>query len=204
MSDEWGEFTQFISHGSYGLVMRSSKNPHIVGKFIQKHIDNPTVIYSMKTILCWIEQLFSALCWLKKFGFIHRDITPQNVLVSSASDVYAVGLIIWEMIERKLAYCEYDVLEQGYHTFFNDLCDGKCLLEPPNCSQAKIQELVLNCTAFHDEFRPEVEQSLHFVRELSESYSAQNFQPIIDPEETRKIRPIGFACFEHVGEKTLV
>ncbi|CAJ0958300.1 unnamed protein product, partial [Mesorhabditis belari] len=37
--------------------------------------------YSIYTVICWMEQFFSALEFLEKIGQLHRDIKPDNILV---------------------------------------------------------------------------------------------------------------------------
>ncbi|CAJ0947303.1 unnamed protein product, partial [Mesorhabditis belari] len=110
-------------------------------------LQNPTIIYTMNTVISWAESLFAALGYMyKDEKFVHRDIKPENIFVtmdfrvkfgdfglakkieetctgtvqgtqrymspsqgervnefhdSHRNDVYSLGLVLWEMIERR-------------------------------------------------------------------------------------------------------
>ncbi|CAJ0949484.1 unnamed protein product, partial [Mesorhabditis belari] len=200
-------------------------------------LDDPSIIYSMVTAICWGEHMFAALKHLEKVGILHRDIKPENVLVDHQfilkladfgcvrdsksaksftsvgtlrymspetagalgisqstllSDVYAVGLILWEIIERRRVYSEYGLNPFSQQSLFRDILDKKTVLSDPNCVQDGIKDFIRRSTSFYPNDRPRNDESLSFWSNLREKYGIETFLPIIDPQQKSLIRPIGF------------
>ncbi|CAJ0947634.1 unnamed protein product, partial [Mesorhabditis belari] len=61
---------------SVGILMK-----FVERKSLKELIFSSKYSYSMYTVACWMEQLFSALTYLQKQQIIHRDIKPDNILV---------------------------------------------------------------------------------------------------------------------------
>ncbi|CAJ0922087.1 unnamed protein product, partial [Mesorhabditis belari] len=85
-------------------------------------IFNPTISYSMYTVVCWMEQLTIILKHLQDKNWAHRDIKLRNILIdplyylllcdlgeserngdndSIMNDKYYSGIVFWEIIERR-------------------------------------------------------------------------------------------------------
>ncbi|CAJ0917505.1 unnamed protein product, partial [Mesorhabditis belari] len=177
-------------------------------------LNDPTIVYSMKTVFCWCEHLLAALVYLEENGIVHRDIKPSNVLVkqdwvlkladfgcvrdlfqkmntssvatltgtyrymspeaygiyrrktfkrkiNSLNDLYAIGLVIWEIVERRL--------------------------EAIDCVNEELKKLVLRCTHPQPKQRPTINEAYNVARAQNHSHLTNNFEPIIDKNQSLMI-----------------
>ncbi|CAJ0924151.1 unnamed protein product, partial [Mesorhabditis belari] len=222
----------------------------------------PKYIYTMKTVVEWSTQLFSALIYLHEMHRLtHRDVKPENILVtgdfilkladfgtakkndntrigsfigttrymspsrdrdnvdpfdmsraviSNKNDIYAMGLVLWELIERKKSLLDYDTRRQSFDLvkFRHHVHRDQLLrIVAPNCGK-EIQKIVMKCTEFRDEVRPSAKMVL---QELKRINKGDRFLQGLDPlpkvvDELRHlIRPIGFNNQQNqvaIGEET--
>ncbi|CAJ0947376.1 unnamed protein product, partial [Mesorhabditis belari] len=102
------------------------------------------------------------------------------IRVTEKSDLYAVGLVLWEIVERKLVFLKH-------HPDF----PNQSSLDSPNCEEA-LANAIMRCTHFDSEQRPVAIDVLNSIENLKPSYTSLPFKPIQRDEQERIIRPIGF------------
>ncbi|CAJ0960449.1 unnamed protein product, partial [Mesorhabditis belari] len=224
-SNDFGIVMEYCQRGNLGNIMC-----------------NPRIIYSMKTVIVWSEELFDAVDYMfREHKVIHRDIKPENIFVtmdfvlkigdfglakfiektcvgsfagthrymsptrskegddlqaSHRNDVYALGLVLWEIVERRMVFWEYG--SRGSFNPYNFLADiiQKKLkrLSTPNC-QREIRELIKRCTNFDRSSRPMAVEVLEEIRRIEQSdsfISSLLLKPLEKNEQQKVLRPIGF------------
>ncbi|CAJ0914039.1 unnamed protein product, partial [Mesorhabditis belari] len=192
---------------------------------LDKIIHNSAFIYSMRTVTVWAENIFGALAYLvEEHNIVHlklgdfgcakeveetcvdrslagtcRYMSPPDGLpkLSHRNDVYAVGLVVWEMIERCKVWSEYNqegVFDLG--RFHRGVIERKVVqLTPPKCAQVDVQRAVVACTRFNNNHRPtaaEMHQRFICWNKKDAFCMSLPFLPKVDITEKRLIRPIGF------------
>ncbi|CAJ0951082.1 unnamed protein product, partial [Mesorhabditis belari] len=201
-----------------------------------------SISYSIKTVLCWAEQLFEVLEYLDRRSIVHGDIKLENIFVkesfdlkvgdfgstrdcevtcsgtfhgtyryispdlitenmhvdrkiSHANDVYAVGLVLWETLERSRVYAKYDSKDNFNTTqFFIDILFRVLQkLEPPTCIE-ELQKLIVSCSSFDRGSRPKPQDVLKAVKLILEENAlvkGYEFLPIIDEKQRVLLPPFG-------------
>ncbi|CAJ0916147.1 unnamed protein product, partial [Mesorhabditis belari] len=144
---------------------------------LKEVILDPTITYSMNTVLTWGIQLFDAIDHMyQKHQMVHRDIKPEKIFVtneyqlkigdfgleadvscSHRNDVYSLGLVMWEIVERRVVFSQ--------------------------------------CTNFRRFRRPTAGDALELLRRIATKdpfISTLSFLPKKDKQQKSLIRPIGF------------
>ncbi|CAJ0953425.1 unnamed protein product, partial [Mesorhabditis belari] len=116
-------------------------------------------------------------------GFI-REITATY-----KSDLYSVGLVLWEIVERRKIFEEYEDEKFKAFALFEDLRMGAFRLKFSYCDD-EFKEVILRCTNFNPEMRPEVEQVHAQVVQMNESSPMESFLPIIEPNQKHPLKPV--------------
>ncbi|CAJ0951273.1 unnamed protein product, partial [Mesorhabditis belari] len=132
---------------------------------------------------------------------------PEN---SHRNDVYSLGLILWEIIERRIVYSayNYEAIYDGQGCFNRDtflidiILKRFTKLESPQC-QSDIQELVDRCTNFNRDHRPNAKEIFEEIQRIkSENLFISELDPLprIEESQTKLLRPIGFdGQFERIA-----
>ncbi|CAJ0916276.1 unnamed protein product, partial [Mesorhabditis belari] len=202
---------EIIGQGSSSLVVvRNESRPSK-----KKIIYDRKYVYSIKTVLIWAKQLFSALSYLhQERKIVHRDVKPANIFVSKdfvlklgdfgcvrqleatstgtlvgtqrymsprtvdkeepykvskRNDVYGAGLVLWEMVERRVVFDEY-TRDKSFdaNNFYIDIFTKKLTaLEPPDCFD-ELKELIGITTNFDQKQRPSASRVLAQLKEIIE------------------------------------
>ncbi|CAJ0920310.1 unnamed protein product, partial [Mesorhabditis belari] len=97
-------------------------------------------IYSVYTVVYWAEQLFSALEYLRKGNFIHRDIKAENVLLSIKQ------FLSPNKIEYDVKLCDFAFTIRRENTTFFLM---KTSEEFPKGTYASMSPEVYNCMVCH-------------------------------------------------------
>ncbi|CAJ0935595.1 unnamed protein product, partial [Mesorhabditis belari] len=118
-----------------------------------------------------------------------EELLDQSRKASSRNDVYALGLVIWQLIERRLVFAEYG--NEGkfdYGLFTLDVFLGKLKrLDPPKCFR-EIGEIVESCCDFARSKRPNIEEIL---KQLKEFKKINNFNDSNDGVMLLKVGLLG-------------
>ncbi|CAJ0947983.1 unnamed protein product, partial [Mesorhabditis belari] len=178
---------------------------------LQDVIDDPKVVYSMKTALCILitEQFvvkladFGFLCEVESMSTItetgtYRYMSPEvygitgRKMIHCKSDLYAAGLVLWEILERKKIFYDY-VEQEGFNhvRFFTDFKKGTLKFELPNCAH-EIKSVVGSCIKFHFNDRPDVDRLYETVTEMNIKMKDFFKLPKIRDELTKRLKPIGY------------
>ncbi|CAJ0917157.1 unnamed protein product, partial [Mesorhabditis belari] len=213
---------------------------------LEKVIFEPSIIYTMKTVIVWAKEIFDATNYMfQKHKIIHRDIKPENVFVtedfrmkigdfglvkissqpltgtfagtlrymsppdiskentkmtdplaSHRNDVYSLGLILWETIERRLVFHEYNG-DSGFDrdSLVHDIVTRKLKeLASPIC-QSSLQDLLKRCTNFVHSLRPTASDalsSLEIILTDSSFLSTLQLWPTIEQNQKTLVKPLGF------------
>ncbi|CAJ0916141.1 unnamed protein product, partial [Mesorhabditis belari] len=175
-----------------GIVMEyCEKGP------LKEVILDPTITYSMNTVLTWGIQLFGAIDHMyQKHKLVHRDIKPDNIFVtndyqlkigdfgldvydqikdpdirdSHRNDVYSLGLVVWEIIERRTIFLKYGP-EGAFNRDMLVLDIGLkrvTEIESPEC-QSEIQKIISRCTNFQRILRPPASEVLDFLAQTQKN-----------------------------------
>ncbi|CAJ0922453.1 unnamed protein product, partial [Mesorhabditis belari] len=112
--------------------------------------------------------------------------TTDVIKLNHKSDIYSMGLVLWELIERRQVFSNYGK-EDVYS--INPNATQLIDLESFDCTH-EIRQVVERCTAFDMNKRP-------YARELKALLPKKEtitlkMKPEEDEKETRLIRPIGF------------
>ncbi|CAJ0921877.1 unnamed protein product, partial [Mesorhabditis belari] len=75
------------------------------------------------------------------------------------SDVYSIGLVLWEISEREVVYAKYGVSQFDHFTFFSDFQLGNVQLPSPHCDET-LKQMILDCTVFDHTARPAIHKCL--------------------------------------------
>ncbi|CAJ0940025.1 unnamed protein product, partial [Mesorhabditis belari] len=203
----------------------------------------------MRNVIIWIEQLFDALHYIHEQELIHRDLKPDNILVTSdfvlkiadfglvketnvtcvgsiagthkymsppqrdpnqssmqernhkvspRNDVYALGLTVWELIERRVVFQEY-ISENGFLQWelFCQIWTGEVIeIVSADCLD-EIKRIVQSCVNFNRSERPTAERVLELIQAFKKAKGITTFdQPRIEEHQQNIIRPIGFNDLE--------
>ncbi|CAJ0916112.1 unnamed protein product, partial [Mesorhabditis belari] len=213
---------RYIGSGSFGEVYEliGHKPPAVIKGPLKKTIFNPNVIYSMKTVVYWTKQLFDALTYIQDSGpcgvnsqyssppvaLGDRTIGEQvkvNSTPSHLNDVYSLGLVLWEIIERRIVFEEY-VRNGSFRRdrFVADVTRNKLTkLEPPSC-QKDLQEIVKRCTNFDRNERPTSRTILDELMHNEKLDRLVDFSPKVDESNQKILKPIDHgATFDREFQK---
>ncbi|CAJ0916132.1 unnamed protein product, partial [Mesorhabditis belari] len=117
-----------------------------------------------------------------------RYMNPDVNNLSKAShrnDVYSMGLVLWEIIERSTVFIEYGKKFER-DQFIIDISNGKLteLIQPE--SPRPIQEIVKKCTVFDSRKRPIAGEIVEQLKQLDE----RGFVPTMIEEDEQTISPL--------------
>ncbi|CAJ0958095.1 unnamed protein product, partial [Mesorhabditis belari] len=125
------------------------------------------------------------------------DPSKQSIQHSHKNDVYSLGLVLWEIVERRVVLAGYNERD-GYFNrdLFSHDINSKKLKEALLCRcQANVQELIENCTRFARNERPTAYVVLEDLQAILSSdlfISQLTFEPREEEEQRKLLRPIGF------------
>ncbi|CAJ0916188.1 unnamed protein product, partial [Mesorhabditis belari] len=90
------------------IFKKEEKRVGIVMEYCQKGplkrvILDPTITYSMNTVLTWGIQLFDAIKHMYQKHKLEADVSNSH-----RNDVYSLGLVMWEIIERRTIFTNYE------------------------------------------------------------------------------------------------
>ncbi|CAJ0962710.1 unnamed protein product, partial [Mesorhabditis belari] len=106
----------------------------------------------------------------------------QAMKVTHKSDLYAVGLILWEIIERRRVFSNLSAAESREDT---------AEISAPNC-QHPIREIIINCAQRDYEKRPNPQDVYREIQRHNRMYTRDNAYPVDDIEQRTLLHPIGF------------
>ncbi|CAJ0914064.1 unnamed protein product, partial [Mesorhabditis belari] len=103
--------------------------------------------------------------------------------VSCKSDVYSAGLILWEIVNRRMILKEY-ICGSSFReeTFQNEFKSGVFKFQPPNCSDDVLKELFLSCVEYNPEDRPSSGEVLTKIASRIADIAATDYLPIVVEE----------------------
>ncbi|CAJ0933736.1 unnamed protein product, partial [Mesorhabditis belari] len=221
-----------------------------IEEFIGRAIYDPTIIYHIYTAFNWATQLFGALHFLYSYGYIHRDITPANILlsenfaakigdfgctkeskntcvgtrlgtprymsppslrdggneymVSHKNDVYSLGLVLWEVIERRIVLSQYGIGSFQYETFIGEIYAKKITeIEEPHCPE-ELKRIIAGCISFEPSSRQRAYDIFSKLGDITMKYEQgvlpnlsnnlvkSGLQLWIDENQKILVKPIGF------------
>ncbi|CAJ0945082.1 unnamed protein product, partial [Mesorhabditis belari] len=125
----------------------------------------------------------------------HGKQTEMNTLKNShRNDVYGLGLVLWEIIERRTVFTEYGTKGSfNRDGFISDIIHKKLnKLSAPRC-QLEIQQLVEWCTNF-DRFSRPMANEVHIALKAIDLnlFDWLSLLPITEIDQRKLFRPIGF------------
>ncbi|CAJ0947059.1 unnamed protein product, partial [Mesorhabditis belari] len=120
-----------------------------------------------------------------------------NAQISARNDIYACGLVLWELIERKLVYLEYGSDGHFRRSDFDyDVHQGKLTkLTEPNCSFEPLKNLVVRTTVFNRAERPTADAASQEIISVPGSHpqlKMLDLYPFFDENQKILLKPIGF------------
>ncbi|CAJ0950130.1 unnamed protein product, partial [Mesorhabditis belari] len=101
-----------------------------------------------------------------------------------------MGLVCWEIIERRTVFSKYGLHDFNQFALFNDLSHDRFTLPQVDCVHP-IREIIASCTNFYHEKRPDARSVYKKVCEYNSTYKDFEFTPCFGPG-TALLRPIGF------------
>ncbi|CAJ0914293.1 unnamed protein product, partial [Mesorhabditis belari] len=158
---------------------------------------DPTIVYSMKMVITWGEQLFDAVHYMyREKSVVHRDIKPDNIFVTMSFDLKIGDFGLAKHIEKT---CVGSCV--GTHRYMSPSQDsnesqGRLLgiWLKGNVQYKQLQAIIERCANFDREARPKASEILHqilFIKKEDVFIKALKF--LIDQtEQTTIFRPIGF------------
>ncbi|CAJ0924162.1 unnamed protein product, partial [Mesorhabditis belari] len=91
--------------------------------------------------------------------------------ISPKSDIYGMGLVLWEIIERKYVFMEFIENNRFQVSSFKHKCHGMNLKEiDPLNSIEELKQLVYSCTSFDRASRWDASQGLQHLKKLKEKF----------------------------------
>ncbi|CAJ0962970.1 unnamed protein product, partial [Mesorhabditis belari] len=126
-------------------------------------------------------------------GEFSQEQLYANTEDSHRNDVYSLGLVIWEMIERKKVLSQYTSGNEFQRDLFLvDIALKRITaLEPPGCQEA-ISVTVQRCTNFNRNSRPTGQEVLKELKENKQIFDSVNmleFMPQSNIERKERICP---------------
>ncbi|CAJ0916126.1 unnamed protein product, partial [Mesorhabditis belari] len=127
---------------------------------------------------------------------VYEQIKEADVSNSHRNDIYSLGLVMWEIIERRTIFTNYE-MPGGFdrdQLLFDIALKRVTEIESPEC-QSEIQKTILRCTNFQRIHRPpasEVLDSLKQTQKANEFISSLPFMPTEDENQKKLMKPIGF------------
>ncbi|CAJ0945208.1 unnamed protein product, partial [Mesorhabditis belari] len=169
---------------------------------LRKVLPDPKILYNTKTVYVWTEQLFSVLKCLDEHQVVHRDLKPENVmatynfilkvgdfgLATSLSDLYAVGLIIWEIIERTRVYPQFAASPSGIGAFLLNMEKGEIRVPVPDCDE-KLKGMVRSCTEINPTERIPIQEVYPKVVAANKTITKYDFTPMAKENQTILMKP---------------
>ncbi|CAJ0922579.1 unnamed protein product, partial [Mesorhabditis belari] len=167
------EVLEKLSHSNVVALLGTMKRP---GKFgiimefceqgeLKRLLHDSRIVYTMRTVVTWSEQLFEAV---------------------------SLGLVLWEMIERRIVFADYGKEHFDRDHFVTDVLNEKPdMLSLPKCP-SHFQKIIESCTNFNRRLRPMAAEVLYQINKPIPFDNEFHFEPIIDEEQKRILRPIGF------------
>ncbi|CAJ0920687.1 unnamed protein product, partial [Mesorhabditis belari] len=149
---------------------------------------------------------------------VHRDIKPANIFVTEdfslkignfqysmgvqwevnedlavtySTDIYSMGIVFWEIIERRYAFRSENKIYNDYSHFADFQKEQTAGLHFSYSGCKEFKETILECAAFDPRERPNAEEVLEKIIIIKNDKEIQQyeFMPIIDNDRTRIMRP---------------
>ncbi|CAJ0917259.1 unnamed protein product, partial [Mesorhabditis belari] len=73
-------------------------------------------------------------------------------------DVYSAGLVLWEIVERRLVHSEFGPKSFDHVTFFYDFWNGLYELEQVQCNAETLKNLIARCAKALPDQRPTLKE----------------------------------------------
>ncbi|CAJ0928187.1 unnamed protein product, partial [Mesorhabditis belari] len=106
--------------------------------------------------------------------------------ISPKSDLYAVGLILWEIVEREKVFREYTTDYEFFMAMYLEVVK----LGLPSCD-VELRDIIMSCAEFDAQKRPSIQDLYSRVVQLNERYHGGDIDPEIRKDETKLLRPFG-------------
>ncbi|CAJ0949585.1 unnamed protein product, partial [Mesorhabditis belari] len=119
---------------------------------------------------------------LRPIGFDNR---LTKAVESPQSDIYQIGLVLWEIVERRTVYEDYGETEMNLDRFLFDCRKNSVKLNSPD-SLHPIREIIETCTKIDCKERSSA------LTHHKLDYGRFEMDPLIRETQERLIRPIGF------------
>ncbi|CAJ0926941.1 unnamed protein product, partial [Mesorhabditis belari] len=169
---EFGKVCELIGHNPIFVTM----------EFVLKIGDFGLAKYIEKTCV-------GSFAGTQRYMSPTRSREGDDLQASHRNDVYALGLVLWEIIERRIVFLEYGSRGSfNPYDFFADIIQKKLKrLIAPNC-QKGIREIIRRCTNFNRSSRPmavEVLEELIRFQQNDSFIDSLNVEPTEEPEQQR-------------------
>ncbi|CAJ0951626.1 unnamed protein product, partial [Mesorhabditis belari] len=127
---------------------------------------------------------------------LYEQVMKADVFDSHRNDVYSLGLVMWEIIERRTIFKKYEISGVfDRDLFLVDIIPRRLTeIESPEC-QTEIQKIISSCTNFQRIRRPAASGVLDFLKQTqqaNEFISSLPFMPTEDKNQKELMKPIGF------------
>ncbi|CAJ0920331.1 unnamed protein product, partial [Mesorhabditis belari] len=181
------EESTVIGSGAFGFVVVFGENTKKAAKKLELFIEilnraNPNSLTTTITLAGTFRYMSP-----EAYGY------PNQRLITSSTDLYSIGLVIWEIVERRLVHSDYSTSKIfKEYDFFYDLWHGKYSLEEIKCTDRKLKDLVIRCTNIHPGKRPNLDECAQSIEWLIEQAKDDPVEPLLVETQNVLIRPIGF------------
>ncbi|CAJ0934769.1 unnamed protein product, partial [Mesorhabditis belari] len=176
---------------------------------LRKVITDVILSYSMASVVKWGREIFIVLEYLQSKRIVHRDIKPDNIFLTEdfdlkvgdfgvfekfdsnnqfyKCDVYAAGLVLWEMIMRR------------------DWNKTNGYMEFPSVTSVDVAglfELIKNCSSANTNIndRYDVEDALNQLEIIKKSFSSLIAKPERKRHQTFLLDVEEIGCFDCLKE----